>query len=56
MLTAKTIRAFLELLDQLMLLAGMSLGYADETSAMNGYRTEREEFTKFATMIGFDTP
>jgi len=52
----KTIRAFLKLPDELMLFAGMSLGYADETSAMNGYRTEREELLKFATMIGFDTP
>ncbi|MDQ8728207.1 nitroreductase [Bradyrhizobium sp. LHD-71] len=52
----KTIRAFLKLPDELMLFAGMSLGYTDETSAMNSYRTEREELSKFATMIGFGTP
>ncbi|ETR78745.1 NADH dehydrogenase [Afipia sp. P52-10] len=50
----KTIRRFLELPDDLMLFAGMSLGYADETSPMNGYRTSREDLDTFATMIGFD--
>jgi nitroreductase len=52
----KTIRTVLKLPDELMLFAGMSLGYADETSPMNGYRTERETIDTFATMIGFDHP
>lgn len=48
-----SVRSLLKLPDNLMLFAGMSLGYADETSPMNGYRTAREDFDTFATMIGF---
>ena len=37
-----------------MLFAGMSLGYADTTSPMNGYTTERAALNEFASMAGFD--
>jgi len=37
-----------------MLFAGMSLGYADTASPMNGYTTERAAFDEFASMAGLD--
>jgi nitroreductase len=37
-----------------MLFAGMSLGYADTASPMNGYTTERAALGEFASMAGFD--
>ena len=39
--------------DELMLVAGISLGYRDETDAMNGYRTSREPLGGFAQFLGF---
>jgi hypothetical protein len=35
-----------------MVFAGMALGYEDLDSALNGYRSEREEFDGFARVIG----
>lgn len=49
----ETVGAALGLPAHLMLFAGMSLGYADAGSAMNGYRTAREEVGGFATFLGF---
>jgi nitroreductase len=49
-----SVRAFLELPDDLMLFAGMSLGYRDQDHPLNAIRTEREPFETFAEMRGFD--
>ena len=38
----------------LMLFAGMSLGYEDLTSPMNGYRTVRAPLESFASLLGFE--
>jgi nitroreductase len=48
----KTIGTFLDLGEDQMVFAGMSLGYADEASPMNGYRTAREPVETFATILG----
>ncbi|MCB2061370.1 MAG: nitroreductase [Novosphingobium sp.] len=40
--------------EELMLFAGMSLGYEDTASPMNSYRTPREPLESFVTFIGFD--
>jgi nitroreductase len=49
----KTVARFCQAPDDLQLFSGMSLGHADPSSSMNSYRTEREPFENFATMIGF---
>jgi nitroreductase len=49
----KTVRAFLGLPDELMLFAGMSLGYRDPDHPLNQYRTQREDFEVFAELRGF---
>ena len=45
----ETVGHHLGLSDSVMLFAGMSLGYADDASAMNAYRTERAGVDAFAT-------
>ena len=49
-----SVRAFLNLPDDLMLFAGMSMGYRDPGHPLNAIRTEREPFETFAQMRGFD--
>ena len=49
-----SVRAFLDLPDDLMLFAGMSLGYRDPDHPLNNIRTAREPFEVFAEMRGFD--
>jgi len=49
----KTVRAFLDLPDELMLFAGMSLGYRDPDHPLNTIDTPREPFEVFAEMRGF---
>ena len=49
-----SVRAFLELPEELMLFAGMSLGYGDGSHPLNNIRTAREPFEVFAEMRGFD--
>lgn len=49
----KTIADYLQLSEELMLFAGMSLGYEDATAPINEFRTDREAFENFAQMIGF---
>lgn len=44
----KTIAEFMEIPEGLMLYSGMSLGYADETAAINSFRTERVPVAEFA--------
>ncbi len=48
-----TVRAFLKLPEELMLFAGMSLGYCDPGHPLNTIRTVREPFENFAEMQGF---
>ena len=48
-----TVRACLGLPDDLMLFAGMSLGYRDPDHPLNRFRTAREPFETFAEMRGF---
>ena len=40
--------------DSLQLFSGMSLGYADKESPMNGYRTGRAETSQWLTLMGLD--
>jgi nitroreductase len=47
------VRDFLKLPDELMLFAGMSLGYRDPDAPLNAIRTAREPFEAFAEMRGF---
>lgn len=49
-----SIAAALRLPGHLMVFAGLSLGYADASSPMNGYRTARQEVGGFATFLGFE--
>jgi nitroreductase len=49
-----SVRAFLGLPDELMLFAGMSLGYRDPDHPLNAIRTTREPFDTFAKMQGFE--
>jgi nitroreductase len=50
----QTIASFIGLPDTHQLFAGMSLGYEDQSSPRNGFRTEREPLEAFATLRGFD--
>jgi nitroreductase len=49
-----SVRAFLNLPDELMLFAGMSMGYRDPDHPLNAIRTAREPFEMFAEMRGFE--
>lgn len=40
--------------DELAMVCGMSLGYADEQARVNQLRTEREPAARFAVCLGFD--
>jgi nitroreductase len=50
----RTIRAFLELPPHLMVYSGMALGYADESAAINSWRSPREPLDAFASFEGFE--
>ncbi len=52
-LAHKTVGAVLGLPEERMLYCGMALGYADESHAINGWRTEREPLAVFASFSGF---
>jgi nitroreductase len=49
----RTVGEFLGLPPELMLFAGMALGYRDESAPINGLRTERAPLGEFATLRGF---
>jgi nitroreductase len=49
----RTVASFCGVPDELLLFAGMSLGYEDTDSPMNGYRTARAPLADFATFLGF---
>ena len=50
----KTIHQFLNMPDDLMLYTGMSLGYADETAAINQWRAPRMDVAEFLLTEGFE--
>ena len=50
----KTVSAFLELPDNVMLFSGMALGYADETAPINSWRAPRAPLAEYASFSGFD--
>jgi nitroreductase len=50
----RTVARFIGMPDELMLFAGMSLGYEDAHSPMNSYRTERAPLESFASFLGFN--
>jgi nitroreductase len=50
----RTLRAFLNLPDHLMIYSGMALGYADETAPINSWRSPREPLDAYATFDGFE--
>ncbi len=49
-----SVRAFLNMPEELMLFAGMSMGYRDPDHPLNAISTTREPFEAFAEMRGFD--
>jgi nitroreductase len=49
----KTVRAFLDLPDHLMVYSGMALGYADASAPINQWRSPRAPLADFATFSGF---
>ncbi len=49
----RTMRAFLELPDELMLFCGMAVGYEDASAPINSWRSPREPLDNFATFSGF---
>jgi nitroreductase len=49
----KTVRAFLNLPDNLMIYSGMAMGYADENAPINRWRSPRAAVGEFATFEGF---
>ncbi len=50
----RTLRAFLNLPDNLMIYSGMALGYADEAAPINSWRSPRESLDEFALFEGFE--
>jgi nitroreductase len=50
----KTIHQFLNMPNHLMLYTGMSLGYAEETAAINRWRAPRMDVAEFLVMEGFE--
>jgi nitroreductase len=51
----KTVRAFLDLPEGLMIYSGMAVGFADEKAQINQWRSPREPLDNFATFSGFQT-
>ncbi len=49
----RTLRAFLDLPDHLIIYSGMAVGYADEAAPINGWRSPREPLQVYATFTGF---
>ena len=49
----RDVTTFVQLPATHMVFAGMSLGYADESAAINSFRTEREPLENFVHMHGF---
>jgi nitroreductase len=51
----RTVRTFLDLPSHLMIYSGMALGYADESAAINSWRSPREPLDAFASFDGFES-
>jgi nitroreductase len=51
----RTVREFLNLPPNLMIYSGMALGHADESAAINAWRSPREPLDAFASFEGFET-
>lgn len=49
----KTVSAFLQLPDHMMLYSGMALGYEDPAAAINSWRAPRAPLEEFASFSGF---
>lgn len=49
----ETVRKHLGIPPNLMVYSGMSIGYADNEAAINGWRTPREPLDTYASFIGF---
>ncbi len=49
----KTLTAYLELPENMMLFCGIALGHADTEHPINNWRTERAELDEFAVLRGF---
>ena len=49
----RSVRAFLNLPDNLMVYSGMALGYADDSAPINQWRSPREPLDSFASFSGF---
>ncbi|HRK70518.1 MAG TPA: nitroreductase [Micropepsaceae bacterium] len=49
----KTVKEFLGISDEFIMFAGMALGYADESEAINSLRTERAPLAEYASFRGF---
>ncbi|MFC4314632.1 nitroreductase family protein [Steroidobacter flavus] len=50
----RTVARFIGMPDELMLFAGMSLGYEDTQSPLNSFRTTRAPLDSFASFLGFN--
>lgn len=50
----KTVRAHLNLPENLVIYSGMAMGYADEHAAINSWQSPREPVGEFSTFLGFD--
>lgn len=50
----KTVSAFLDLPDHMMLFSGMALGYADEAAPINSWRAPRAPLAEYASFSGFE--
>ncbi len=49
----RTVRSFLDLPPELMIYSGMALGLADESAAINSWRSPREPLASWAAFSGF---
>lgn len=51
----RTVRAFLQLPENLMVYSGMALGYEDARAQVNSWRSPREPLDAYATFEGFES-
>lgn len=51
----RTVRAFLDLPEHLMIYSGLALGYEDPAAAINGWRSPRAAVDEFASFDGFES-
>jgi nitroreductase len=51
----RTVRAFLELPENVMIYSGMALGLADEAAPINSWRSPRVPLEDYATFTGFES-